>query len=329
MAFTYQLATKLGSYLVKNWALGKKRFPFVLMLEPTERCNLRCAGCGRIHEYADFLDQQLSVDQCVKAVEEAGAPVVSISGGEPLLHPNIKEIAKEIIAKRKFVHLCTNGLLLRESLAKFNPGPYMSFVVHLDGLAESHDSITGRKGTFETAIEGIKEAKRAGFRVYTNTTVYKGLSFEEIESLFDLLSSIGVDGFMISPAFAFQEADTNAFLSREEAIEALQPLEKLRKRFQFYNTSAYLDFLMGKKKAQCMPWSVPTFTPKGWRRPCYLIADEHCNSFKELMNQTDWDKYGLGNDPRCAGCMVHSGFEASLIDQARHSLPDIFQLVKG
>jgi hopanoid biosynthesis associated radical SAM protein HpnH len=205
----------------------------------------------------------------------------------------------------------------------------MSFVLHLDGLAATHNRNVNMDGVFERAIEGLKAAKAAGFRVYTNTTVFKQTDLAEIRQLFDLLSRLGVDGLMISPAFNFGNVESDVFMSRDEIIAAFQPLREMRKRYNFYNTSAYLDFLVGDKDAPCMPWSTPTRTPQGWRRPCYLIADEHCNSFAELMEETDWSRYGVGNDPRCESCMVHCGFEASLIDRARHSLPELFRIARG
>jgi hopanoid biosynthesis associated radical SAM protein HpnH len=328
MSFPKLLAAHLSAYLLKNWARGRKRFPLVLILEPTERCNLACSGCGRIREYQDSLDESLGIDECLKAIDEVGAPTVCLSGGEPLLHPDIERIVAGIITRKKHLHLCTNGLLLEKSLDKFHPGPYMSFVLHMDGLAQTHDRGAGRSGVFNTAIKGITAAKNAGFRVYTNTTVFKNTDFRETEALFDVLAKIGVDAFMISPAFDFEAVGGNMFLSREEITRVFQPLQGLRQRFHFYNTSAYLDFLLGKKEVACMPWSTPTLTPGGWRRPCYLIADEHCRSYRELMEATDWEKYGVGLDQRCANCMVHCGFEASLIDRARRHLPELFQLAK-
>lgn len=329
MPFPKQLAAQLSAYLLKNWALGRKRFPMVLILEPTKRCNLACSGCGRVREYQDSLDKNLSVEECLKSVDEVGAPTVCLSGGEPLIHPDVAQIVAGVIARRKHMHLCTNGLLLEKSLGKFRPGPYMNLVIHIDGLAQTHNRGTGREGVFETAIDGIRAAKEAGFRVYTNTTVFKNTDFQEIGALFTMLAGIGVDAFMISPAFDFTVVNSDIFISRGQIIQTFQPLNELRKRFHFYNTSAYLDFLLGKKEVNCMPWSTPTLTPEGWRRPCYLIADEHCQSYRELMETTDWDKYGMGKDPRCANCMVHCGFEASLIDRARRSLPELFQLAKS
>jgi hopanoid biosynthesis associated radical SAM protein HpnH len=327
VSFPRQLAASLGLYLLKNWTLGRKQFPLVLMLEPTERCNLNCAGCGRIREYRDNLDITLTADQCLEAVEEVGAPVVTLTGGEPLLHPQIQEIAARIIGAKRHVHLCTNGLLLEKSLGRFKPGPYMNFVVHADGPAPAHDHAAGHDGVFERAMEGIKAAKRAGFRVYTNTTVFRSTDFAGLEQLFNQLVALGVDGLMISPAFDFG-IGADIFPSRDEITQKFQALRGLRGRYPFYNTSAYLDFLEGERDAGCMPWSTPTLTPRGWRRPCYLLADEHCGSYQELV-ATDWSKYGVGKDPRCQNCMVHSGFEASLIDKARHSLPELTRLARG
>ncbi len=255
---------------------------------------------------------------------------MSLSGGEPLIHPDIEEIVAGIIARKKHIHFCTNGLLLERSLDKFKPGPYMNFVLHMDGLAETHDSNAGRPGIFDTAVNGIKAAKQRGFRVLTNTTIFRNTDFSEIESLFELLDGLGVDGFMISPAFDFETVPDGAmFLSRDEINRVFTPLSDLRKRFRFYNTSSYLDFLQGNKDARCIPWSTPTLTPAGWRQPCYLLADEHCESYRELMDETDWDRYGVGRDPRCSNCMVHSGFEAGLIERAKTSLPELFQLARS
>ena len=328
MGFPCRLSFSLSKYLIKNRLEGRKRFPMVLMLEPLFRCNLACAGCGRIREYRDVLDQMLSAEECLAAVREAGAPVVSITGGEPLLHPDIEQIVAGITAEKRFVHLCTNGLLLEKSLSKFKSSPYMSFVFHLDSLAESHDKFAGREGVFETAISGAGAAKKAGFRVLVNTTIYKWTRPEEIKQLFNLLSSIPVDGIMMAPAFSYQAVDGDVFLSREEAVRAFQPIYELRKRFHFYNTPIYLDFLAGKRELACIPWSTPTRNPKGWKRPCYLITDGHCQSFQELMNETQWEKYGVGNDPRCSNCMVHCGFEASAIKEAFRGLPNMWQTIK-
>jgi len=328
MGFSGRLSWSLSKYLLKNKLRGIKRFPLVLMLEPLFRCNLECAGCGRIREYSDILDQTLSVEDCLAAVDEAGAPVVSITGGEPLLLPEIEQIVAGIIAKKRFVHLCTNGVLLEKSLHKFEPSPYMSFVLHLDGLAEMHDEAAGQSGVFDTAIQAMKAAKKAGFQVLVNTTIYKGRELVEIEQLFVLLSEIPVDGIMVAPAFGYEEVDADVFLTRSEAIAAFQPIYERRRRFPFYNTPLYLEHLAGKVELSCSPWSTVTRNPKGWKRPCYLITDDHCESFRELLEDTDWSRYGSGNDPRCEHCMVHCGYEASAVDAALSNLPNLWRTIK-
>ena len=328
MGFSSRLSLSLGKYLIKNKLRGNKRFPLVLMLEPTFRCNLSCAGCGRIREYRDILDETLSLEDCLAAVDDAGAPVVSITGGEPLLLPEIQQIVEQIIAKKRFVHLCTNGVLLESSLGKFKPSPYISFVLHLDGLAETHDQAAGQEGVFDTAIAAMKAAKKAGFQVLVNTTIYKGRELKEIEQLFVLLSEIPVDGIMVAPAFGYQAVDADVFLTRSEAIAAFQPIYEQRRRFPFYNTPIYLDHLAGKRELACTPWSTVTRNPKGWKRPCYLITDGHCQSFHEFMEETHWENYGVGNDPRCANCMVHCGFEGSAVNEVTRSLPSLWRTLK-
>lgn len=328
MVFPRQLSTSLAFYLIKNKLRGRKRFPLVLMLEPTFRCNLACAGCGRVREYKDIIDQMLTVEECLASVDESGAPVVSITGGEPLIHPDIGQIVNEIAGRKRFIHLCTNGLLLENSLSKFKPSPYLSFVVHLDGLAHTHDQIAGRDGVFETAIAGMRAAKTAGFQVRTNTTIFKGANLKETEELFTLLSQIPVNGMMVSPAFGYEAVDNNVFLSRGEAVDIFQSIYEIRKRFRFYNTPIYLEFLAGKRDFNCIPWSTPTRNPKGWKIPCYLITDGHCPSFRELMEETSWGKYGVGNDPRCANCMVHCGFEANAMDRSIKSLTDLWKMMR-
>ncbi|MBI4304224.1 MAG: adenosyl-hopene transferase HpnH [Chloroflexi bacterium] len=328
MGFSPQLSFSLSRYLLKNKLQGRKRFPLVTMLEPTFRCNLACAGCGRIREFRDILGEMLSADECLAAVEESGAPVVSITGGEPLLHPDIGQIVAGITAKKRFVHLCTNGLLLRESLDKFRPSPYMSFVLHMDSLAEHHDRFAGRPGVFDTAIAGMKAAKQAGFQVRTNTTIYKETDPQEIRRLFHLLSQIPVDGMMVSPAFSYEAVNNNVFLSRQEIVKTFQPIYALRRQFRFYNTPVYFDFLAGKRELTCVPWSTPTRNPKGWKQPCYLITDGHCRSFRELMEETPWERYGVGNDPRCRNCMVHCGFEASALNELGRSLPCLWRTIR-
>jgi hopanoid biosynthesis associated radical SAM protein HpnH len=328
MGFSRQLSASLAWYLVKNNIKGKKRYPLVLMLEPSFRCNLKCSGCGRIREYQDILDKTLTVDECLASVEESGAPIVCLTGGEPLLHPEVDKIVNGIISRKRFVNLATNGLLLESSLSRFKPSPYLSLVLHLDSLGETHDSYAGRKGVFDAAISAIKAAKKSGFQVLVNTTIYKQTDMEEIKQLFTLLAGIPVNGIMVAPAFSYEAVKEDIFLSRQEIVKAFQPVYEIRKQFPFYNTPLYLEFLAGKLDLKCTPWSTPTRNPKGWKMPCYLITDGHCRSFKELM-ETDWGKYGVGNNPRCANCMVHCGFEASALGAMRNSLPNIWKTVKG
>ncbi|MBI2848173.1 MAG: adenosyl-hopene transferase HpnH [Chloroflexi bacterium] len=328
MSFSWQLSFSLARYIIGNKLRGHQRFPLVLMLEPTLRCNLTCAGCGRIREYRDVLNEMLSTEECMASLEESNAPVVSITGGEPLLHPEIDHIVGGIVARKRFVNLCTNGLLLADSLKKFKPSGYLSFVLHIDGLAETHDGLAGRKGVFDTAIAGIKAARKAGFPVLINTTIYKGSNINEIERLWTLLSGIPVNGLMVSPAFSYEAVSSDVFLSRQQISDMFQSIYALRDRFPFYNTPIYREFLAGKRQLECKPWSTPTRNPKGWKRPCYLITDGHCQTFRELMEETLWDKYGTGNDPRCANCMVHCGFEASAIAEAGKNPADLWRTLK-
>jgi hopanoid biosynthesis associated radical SAM protein HpnH len=327
MVFSPQLTWSLTKYLATNKIRGNKQFPLVLMLEPSFKCNLACAGCGRIREYKDILDQNMSVEECLSSVEEANPPVVCITGGEPLIHPEIDKIAAGILKQKRFVFLSTNGILLEQSLEKFNPSPYFSFVLHMDSMAETHDKFAGRKGTFDTAIKAMKAAKRAGFKVRTNTTIFKTTSLDEIESLFKLLATIPVDGIMTAPGFSYEAVQNDVFLSRDEVYQAFQRIYKMRKLYPFYNTPIYLEFLTGKRQLKCTPWSNPTRNPKGWKLPCYLITDGHAKTFRDLMDKTDWNKYGVGNDPRCKNCMMHCGFEASAIEAAGKNPANLAHMV--
>ena len=319
MPFARQLSLSLAEYVAGKKLRGIKRFPLVLMLEPSFRCNLACSGCGRIREYKDILDRSMTLSECLEAVEEAGAPIVSITGGEPLIHPQIGEIVSGIIADKRFVNLCTNGLLLESSLDKFEPTPYLSFVLHLDSLAEPHDRFAGRDGVFDSAISAMRTARAVGFQVLVNTTIYRATRLDEIAELFKLLSTVPVNGIMLSPAFSYEAVGGDGFLTREEAVSVFKTLHGLRKQHPFYNTPVYRDFLRGARRLSCTPWSTPTRNPKGWKRPCYLLTDGHVSTYKELMEGTEWSKYGAGRDPRCANCMVHCGFEGSALEATLHS----------
>jgi hopanoid biosynthesis associated radical SAM protein HpnH len=329
MPFSVQLSSSLAGYLTKNKIKGKKRYPIVLMLEPLFKCNLRCFGCGRIREFGDILDKTMSVEECISSVVEANTPIVSITGGEPLLHPQIEVLVKEIINQGRFVNLCTNGQLLEKSLHKFQPSSHLSLIIHLDGLAKSHDSFAGRSGVFDSAVAAINSARKAGFQVLTNTTIYKNTDIKEIEELFLMLARIPVNGIMVAPAFSYQSVDNDVFLSRPEMTELFQPLYNLRNRVPFYNTPLYIEFLAGNIDLKCSPWSMPTRNPKGWKSPCYLLTNTHFNSFKELQDKTSWDKYGPGNNPDCTNCMVHCGFEASALKAMLSNPSNFVKTVKG
>lgn len=313
MSFSPELAASLAGYMFKNALRRRKRYPMVLVLEPLFRCNLQCLECGRIREYGDILDRTMTAAECLEAVKEAGAPVVSITGGEPLLHPDIEAIVASVLKQKRFVHLCTNGLLLKKSLNKFKPDVRFSFVFHLDGMAATHDKSVAREGVYDEAIAAIETARQSGFRVLVNTTIHKQPNMREIKMLFTLLAGIPVNGIMVAPAFDYEAAGDQTCFSRDEIHRSFRELNAMRRNVLFYNTPLYLEFLAGNVDLPCTPWSTPTRNPKGWKKPCYLITDGHCESFRELMEQTNWDHYGPGNDPRCANCMVHCGFEASAL----------------
>jgi hopanoid biosynthesis associated radical SAM protein HpnH len=289
------------------------------MLEPLFRCNLACAGCGKIQHPTPILRQNLSPEVCFQAAEECGAPVVSIAGGEPLLHPQIDEIAAGLVARKKFVYLCTNALLLEKHVGKFTPSPYFTFSVHLDGLKERHDELVCREGTFDVAIQAIKAAKGAGFRVTTNTTVFEGENVEALRAFFDYASALGIDGMMVSPGYSYEKApDQEHFLKRERTKELFRKVFT-GKKWDFNHSPFFLDFLQGKREYQCTPWGNPNYSVLGWQKPCYLMADGYTTTYKELMEETAWDQYGTGRDPRCAVCMVHCGYEATAVTDAMSS----------
>ncbi len=289
-----------------------KRFPLVLMLEPLHTCNLTCTGCGRIREYKSSITEILTLEQCLHAVDECGAPVVSICGGEPLLYPQIGPLTAEILARGKTVYLCTNAMFLRKKLGLFKPHDLLYINVHLDGLEKSHDLAVEREGVFREAIDAIRAAKAAGFKVCTNTTVYKETDMREIEALFEYLEQFHLDGHMLSPGYGYSAVnDREIFLTRDDVIEKFRDIDRLARRFRLTSTPAYLDFLSGGRDLPCTAWGNPTYNVKGWKGPCYLITDAHYDTFEELMTKTPWESYGHGNDPRCEHCMVHCGYEPS------------------
>lgn len=303
------------------------RVPIVLMLELTHACNLHCAGCGRVREYADTKHVRLSREQARAAMLEADTPVVSISGGEPLLLPDAPAIASDALELGRVVYFCTNGLLLAKRLKEFTPHPRFHFNVHLDGPPEIHDVLTGSPGATEQALAGIRQAKTAGFRVTTNTTIYSHTPVESIVALFRQLADMGVDGFMIAPAYHYEVGISAATLNRAAAHEWFRAFHALWGDKRLYHTPFYLEFLRGERELKCMPWGTVTYNPRGWKRPCYLLTDAHVPTFSELMEGTDWDAYGPGRDPRCADCMLHSGFEPAVMSSL-HGVHDWWQLIR-
>ncbi len=326
MRFPLKLSVDLGRYLLKKRLQGEEKFPLVLMLEPTHQCNLACQGCGRIQEYRDTLGQSLTLEECLAAVAECGAPVVTITGGEPLLYPPVFELAQELVHLKKHIYLCTNAILLGKALPGLPKSDRLTLSVHLDGLAQTHDRILGRPGMFNLAIQAIKEAKARGFRVCTNTTIYKETDPREIEILFAYLTQVGVDGLLVSPAYSFVGVSPELFLSREEIHEKFSRLTKNGLKFNYFSTPLYLSFLRGERDYECTPWANPTRNPRGWRAPCYQMVDTHYPTFAEMMDRTPWENYGVGRDPRCAQCMMHSGFEPTVVRQLSR-LPDLWRML--
>ncbi len=315
MAIQLQQALTVGKYLVTQRLLGRKKFPLVLMLEPLFRCNLACSGCGKIQHTPEILKKNLSPEECFAAVEECGAPVVSIPGGEPLLHPQIDEIVRGLVRRKKFVYLCTNGLLLERSLHKFQPSPYLTFSVHLDGLKAQHDKCVDREGVFEKAVSAIKAAKQKGFRVTTNTTVFADANPHQMQEFFDFLESLNLDGMMVSPGYSYEwAADQEGFLQREQTKalfrEILAPWKTGRKKWNFNHNPLFLEFLMGEQDFDCTPWGSPSYSVLGWQKPCYLLNEGYYKTYRELINKTDWENYGKkSGNPQCTDCMVHCGYE--------------------
>jgi hopanoid biosynthesis associated radical SAM protein HpnH len=306
----------VASYVLKQRLQGRKRYPLVLMLEPLFRCNLACAGCGKIQYPAHVLKQNLSPEECFRAVDECGAPMVSIPGGEPLMHPQIAEIVDGLVARKKYIYLCTNALLLREKLDLFTPSKYLTFSVHMDGERENHDFSVCREGGFDAALDGMKEALRRGFRVTTNTTLFDGADPASVRRFFDEMMDLGVEGMMLSPGYSYDKApDQKHFLGRARTRRLFRTILANRKKNWVFNQSPlFLEFLMGKRDYPCTAWGMPTFNLFGWQKPCYLLQDGYADTFDELMRETEWHKYGTeSGNPKCANCMVHSGYEASAV----------------
>jgi hopanoid biosynthesis associated radical SAM protein HpnH len=327
----------VATYVLGQKLRGRKRYPLVLMLEPLFRCNLACAGCGKIQYPAHILKRQLTPQQCFDAVEECGAPMVSIPGGEPLLHPDIKEIVEGLVARRKYVYLCTNALLLKEKLEAglFQPSKYLTFSVHMDGLEEHHDFAVCREGTYQRATEGIRLAVQRGFRVTTNTTLFEGADPNAVRAFFDEMMALGVEGMMLSPGYAYDKApDQTGFLKRRETNGLFEMILSNRRagkrRWVFNQSPLFLEFLMGRREYECTPWGMPCFNIFGWQKPCYLLQEGYADSFADLMRETEWDNYGhASGNPKCANCMVHSGYEATAVNHTFSSFGGLVATVKA
>jgi hopanoid biosynthesis associated radical SAM protein HpnH len=310
----------VGAYVVRQTLAGRKRYPLVLMLEPLFRCNLACAGCGKIDYPDKILNQRLSVDECLEAVDSCGAPVVSIAGGEPLLHRELPEVVRGIIARRKYVYLCTNALLMEKKIDQYRPSPYFVWSVHLDGDREAHDRSVCQEGVFDRAVDAIRVAKARGFRVNINCTLFNNADPERTAAFFDHVRELGVDAITVSPGYAYERApDQEHFLNRATTKRLFRDIFRRGRggrAWSFSQSSLFLDFLAGNQEYHCTPWGNPTRTVFGWQRPCYLLGEGYARTFRELMEETDWDAYGTGNYEKCANCMVHSGYEATAVKDA-------------
>ena len=309
----------VASYVVKQRLTGRKRYPLVLMLEPLFRCNLACAGCGKIQYPPHILKRDLSFEECMNAVDQCDTPMVSIPGGEPLLHPQIREIVEGLIERKKYVYLCSNAILLKDKLEAgwFKPSKYLSFSIHLDGLEEHHDFAVCRDGTYQKALAGIRTAVEMGFRVTTNTTLFEGADPNACRAFFDELMEVGVEGMMVSPGYAYDKApDQSGFLKRAETNQLFEMILSNRKKgWRFNQSPLFLEFLMGKRDFECTPWGNPTYNIFGWQKPCYLLQEGYVDTFDELINGTEWDNYGAASgNPKCANCMVHCGYEPTAVD---------------
>ncbi len=324
MGIPLRQAVRMGSYLARNRLRGREKFPLLVELEPLFACNLACPGCGKIQHPTEVLRKRMSVEQALAAMEECGAPMVSIAGGEPLLHPEIDRMVRALLDRKIFVYLCTNGVLLRRKLHLFEPSPYFSFALHVDGLRERHDLAVDRDGVFDEAVAAIREAKAAGFRVTTNSTFFNTDSPETVRQVLDFLNDeLEVDSMMISPGYAYEKApDQDHFLPVDQTRKLFRQAfaDGRREHWRLNHSPLFLDFLEGKVDYQCTPWGIPSYSVFGWQRPCYLMGDGYAETYRELIETTDWEAYGRGRDERCANCMAHCGYEPSAVIATTQSL---------
>ncbi len=322
----------VATYVLKQRWNGRKQYPLVLMLEPLFRCNLACAGCGKIQYPAHILKKQLTPEECFHAAEECGAPMVSIPGGEPLLHPQIGGIVAGLVARKKYVYMCTNALLLKEKIDLFKPSKYLTFSVHLDGQREHHDFSVCREGGYDIAVESIRVAVQRGFRVTTNTTLFDGADPNSVRAFFDEVMSMGVEGIVLSPGYTYDKApDQKHFMGRARSRRLFRAILSNRKsNWKFNMSPLFLEFLMGKRDYQCTPWGSPAYNVFGWQKPCYLLQDGYADTFEELLQTTEWSNYGTeSGNPKCANCMVSCGYEPSTVDAGFGSLSGILAMAKA
>jgi len=328
--FPLSMTVRLGKYIAGKRLRGIEKFPLVLMLEPLHACNLTCTGCGRIREYKETIRDQISVEQCLRAIDECGAPIVSICGGEPMIYKPLAELVRQILKRGKHIYLCTNGMFIQRRLQEFKPTSRFFFNVHLDGMEETHDLCVERKGVFRQAVEGIRAAKAAGFMVCTNTTIYQQTDLHEIAELFQYLEKMGVDGHTIAPSYSYAAVQQKEiFMSRQQIQEKFREATALLSKYALMTSPIYLDYLRGEREdLMCTAWGNPTYNPRGWKAPCYLITDGHHATYKEFLENTPWQNYGRGRDPRCEDCMVHVGYEPSAVLGANRRLADTWRLLK-
>jgi hopanoid biosynthesis associated radical SAM protein HpnH len=333
MPVPFRQSIRMSAYLARQRLARREKFPLLVELEPLFQCNLACAGCGKIQHPEHVLRRRMSVEQAVGAIEESGAPMVSIAGGEPLIHPEIHEIAGELVARKRFVYVCTNATLMERKLDRFEPSPYFAWAVHLDGLRERHDASVCRDGVFDKAVAAIHAAKARGFRITTNTTFFTHDSPDTVRRVLDFLNDeLEVDEMMISPAYAYEKApDQDHFLGVKQtrALFRAAFADGRRKRWRLNHSPLFLDFLEGKVDFGCTAWGIPSYSLFGWQRPCYLMADGYAKTYKELIETTDWDRYGRGRDPRCDNCMAHCGYEPTAVLATTRSLKESVRALAG
>ena len=329
---------RVGRYVIERRLRGEKRYPLVLMLEPLFQCNLACAGCGKIDYPKEVLQQRMSVADALRAVDECGAPIVSIAGGEPLIHHELPEIVAGIVARRKFVYLCTNAILLSRHIDEYRPSPYLTFSLHLDGNRERHDESVCQEGVFDKVIAAIRLARSKGFRVTVNCTLFNNADPDEVAGFFDTAMQQGIEGITVSPGYSYSHAPRqDVFLGRTASKLLFREIFRrarrpgARHRWAFNHSALYLDFLAGNQAYQCTPWSNPTYNIFGWQRPCYLLSDEgYAGSFRGLMEETEWQRYGAGRNPRCDNCMAHCGYEGTAVaDAVAHPFKALTAALRG